>query len=702
MERKKTVLSVVTFLIVILLLFVVTVKLSAQNNKLEGSVKSLHLVKGNYQLVGKLYVSDSLVVEPGVTIKFEDNTNITISGFASFKGNSSDKINLIGVDSLFAEGIVIKGQSETKLLFDHVHFEKLITPINLSNDWYRPFVDIQHCEFVKNTTSNTTLLNVLNPFVPADLNIKTAKITISENVFAHNLSPIYFEDFHSAGLNISLINNTFSENYIRGNGFYSYYANVLYGRLDKSIAEGKAIIENNAFVNNYLYDLDSDTLVQASNMGIYGSSDSLIIANNYLDELSGVYDNRLNYDSPRIINNIRDLNLNSNPPFIKNIYNENQSLIKSDFTVAAGLRSLILESNREINFDQLKVVFHYKPASDKVAMVDSTLKVIGSMVDKTKFKVVFNQDSLFKQNLGYISFTQLKGLQNEYVPETMVGYGIFLKKTHKRRETFLKQTNSDTLKKPSKLVQEIKIKRRFEVGLLTGYAVYHGTISSSSILKNDLNTSFGLQFKYIINRKYSASISVQSFTLTGSDLNSSDTFKLKRGMSFKSPVLSAGIQLFRDFGNNRTYHKNKIIPSLGVGLEYIKFNPMGQFLGKWYDLQTLGTGGQNLPGAKNSPYPLTTLGSVISGELNFFKSKSIVIGANFSYHFTYTNYLDDVGPDIYPSISAIEKAGGTDAAPSIYFSNPSGLLHGAKQLRSGSYDGFDNYASFHIRIAKVF
>jgi hypothetical protein len=701
MKQKKTFLSGLILLLITLLLMGVSLRVSAQT-KLEGSVKSLHLLKGDYQLVGKLYVSDSLVVDPGVNVHFEDNTNITISGYASFKGTAVEKINLVGVDSLFAEGIVIKGQSETKLAFEYVHFEKLITPINLSNDWYRPSVDIQHCEFVKNTTSNTTLLNVLNPFVPADLNIKTAKITISDNVFAHNLSPIYFEDFHSAGLNIRIINNTFSDNYIRGNGFYSYYANVLYGRLDKSATEGKAVIENNAFVNNYLYDLDSDTLVQTANMGIYGSSDSLLISNNFLDEHTGMYDNRLNYDSPRIINRSTDLDLTGNPPFIKRIYAENNEVIKNEHSLKEGLKSIVLEANRAINYDQLKVVYHYKPALDKEMMLDSTLKVVGSNLDKTKFKVVFNQDSLFQQNLGYLSFTQLKGLDNEYVPETMIGYADFLRKAHKRRETFMKEAKVDTVKKQPFKIKETIIKRRFEVGLMTGYAIYHGTISNSSLLKNDVNTSFGLQFKYIINKKYSASISVQSFTLTGSDMNSSDTFKLKRGMSFKSPVISAGFQLFRDFNNNYTYHKNKIIPSIGIGIEYLKFNPMGQFLGKWYDLQALGTGGQMLSDAKNAPYALSTLGSVISGELNFFKSKSLVIGANFSYHFTFTNYLDDVGPDMYPSVNAIVKAGGPDVAPLIYFSNPSGLLHGAKQLRSGSYDGYDNYASFHIRIAKVF
>jgi hypothetical protein len=173
-------------------------------------------------------------------------------------------------------------------------------------------------------------------------------------------------------------------------------------------------------------------------------------------------------------------------------------------------------------------------------------------------------------------------------------------------------------------------------------------------------------------------------------------------MSFKSPVISVGIQFFRDFKNNYTYKKNKIIPSVGFGFEYLKFNPTGQFLGKWYDLQSLGTGGQTLTGAKNTPYPLTTLGSVISAELNFFKSKTLVFAATFSYHFTYTNYLDDVGPDAYPSISAIENQGGANMVPLIYFSNPSGLLHGGKQLRSGSNDGFDNYASFNIRISRIF
>jgi hypothetical protein len=129
---------------------------------------------------------------------------------------------------------------------------------------------------------------------------------------------------------------------------------------------------------------------------------------------------------------------------------------------------------------------------------------------------------------------------------------------------------------------------------------------------------------------------------------------------------------------------------------------MGQYLGRWYNLNSLGTGGQLLPGAVNKPYALSTLGSVLSGELNFFKSKKIIIGANISYHFTFTNYLDDVGPDPFPSESSLLNQGGENAQATIYFSNPTRVNYKPQQLRSATIEGYDSFMTLTFKISKIF
>jgi hypothetical protein len=674
----------------------------AQTN-LKGSYDNLHLKKGNYVLTGKVYVLDSLLIDPGVSIQFNNNSNLTISGSALFLGDVNNYIVLQGLDSVFSEGIVIKSQSNADLVFKYVRFDNLSTAINFTNGWYRPSVYINNCLFVNNV-SNSTIISLLNPYISPDLVIKTANMQIDNNNFSNNKSPIFFEDFYSQGLNISLTNNIFTDNLIGGNGFYTYYSNVIYGRLDKYNQTQSRVpfIYNNSFVNNYLYDLDSDTLVQKSNIGIYGTADTLLMGHNYFveDSISGVYDNLVNYTSPRIINGNKENNyLNILPTHIVKMYDTSSKLISYDYDLKLGLKHLIVESNKPIDFSKLSLKFSFQN-SDKL-IKDSILDVKILKIDSLRFKLTFKHDTLFKNHNGFILISNLKGVNNDFIAETKIGYGRFLKNKFLYQE--LSRVNS--IIEPNKNnIQRLEenLKRRFEFGVIAGYSLYNGTLSNKSLLKNSLNSSFGFNFKYFLNTKYSFSLTIQNTTLTGSDYKSGDSAKIRRGMSFKTPVINASVQVFRDFFNNKTYYKNKLIPSVGFGFGYTKFEPMGQFLGKWYSLNTLGTGGQLLPNALNKPYALSTLGSVISGELSFFRSKKIVIAANLSYHFTFTNYLDDVGPDTYPSVASILQNGGENVNATIYFSNPTGLKTLNQQLRSGAYDGFDTFMTFNFKISRIF
>jgi hypothetical protein len=670
--------------------------------KLHGNYVNLHLKKGNYELVENIYVTDSLIIDPGVNILFGNNTSITIEGSLDMQGVFNDKIYLIGKDSSFANGLQIRSVKKTDIQISFVHFEKLNSAINFINDWYRPFVNIINCEFVKNT-GKTNLISILNPYLGIDLLQNEAKIIFDHNLFAENKSPIYLEDLNSNRLDIKVTNNTFVENLISGNGFYTYYTNVVYGRMDKLMNNRKPIIQNNVFKNNYLIDIESDTLVQDANFGVYGSNDTLLINNNviFIDKNTynyGLYDNTINYTSPQIVNSItEEMNINFNPIFISNIIDINNKSINYDYDLKKGLKSFLLESNRPINTNKIKLIFRY---TNGTTFQDSILKYKLLTVDSTHYKFTL-LDTIILMNNGFLEITAIKGLNNEYVANSKIGYLSFLKHNFINKIP-LNIIFKDTLEIKKTKKSEVVIKRRYEFGLVTGYSIYSGSLSNNHIFKNDINSNLGFQFKYIFNKRYSTNITIQSLTLTGSDLRSGDSTKIKRGMSFKTPIIAVGVQFFRDFNNNKTYYKNKIIPSFGFGFDYIKFNPMGEFLGKWYNLQSLGTGGQNLPNSKFKPYSLSTLGAVLSGEFKFFTSRKTIIGTSVNYHFTFTNFLDDVGPTIYPTKTDIVNNTKENTDALIYFSNPSNMNITKQQLRSGSYDGYDGFLTFNISISRIF
>jgi hypothetical protein len=667
--------------------------------ELKGSVDKLHLKKGNYFITKKLFVFDSLIVDPGVKIFFHDNTSITINGHASFNGNISERIILAGIDSLNSEGLIIKGNIYKNINFGFVHFENLKSPINFLNDWYRPKVEIQNCEFIKNSNSSFYLINILNPVLNDDFSYNKSKIIIKENLFAENKAAIYLEDFQSPGLTIELLNNIFCENVIMGSSYYNYNTNIIFGRFDKHEEKEESIIRDNAFVNNYLINEETDSLCQSNNIGIYGSADSLVIYGNYFEDKNSIYDNLINYNSPRIVNKNDGDKLINNPPFIKKINFVSEDINKK-FNNIKRVNTITFETNKPINTQNMKILIHI--FSNKNSSKNTlSVKYRISNLELNKYKVEINSDSLAENSIFYYSISNLEGINKEYIPEIKINYIAFkinFKNTikEKREETLGVSTKTKNTFPPERIM-----KRHYEIGILTGFAIYNGTISNSSILKNDINSSFGIVFKTILNKKYSLNINFQSFTLSGSDLNSEDTFKIKRSMNFKSPTLSTSIIINRDFNNNLTFKKNKLIPSIGIGMELIKFNPMSKYNGIWYDLQPLGTAGQYLPNSKIKPYPLFTFGSVISAEINFLKNEKISVSANLSYHFTFTQYLDDVGPDIYPNISDLINLGGSNNSALVYFSNPSGFNR-TNQIRSGTINSNDNFVSLNFKLAKIF
>jgi hypothetical protein len=243
---------------------------------------------------------------------------------------------------------------------------------------------------------------------------------------------------------------------------------------------------------------------------------------------------------------------------------------------------------------------------------------------------------------------------------------------------------------------EAPLKSKLEVGLLSGGAIFTGTISNKNLLSNDINLYNALQLNYTIYSNLSASLTIASFKLSNSDYLSNNNDQIARGMKFSTSMLSISPSVQYDFVDNRLYSKaRRIRPSIGFGLDIATFNPTGVYKGKAYNLQPLGTGGQFIDSA-GKPYSLMALGYFFHFKVKYQLSRFNSVGIHFAFHKSMSDYLDDVGPDPYPNALTLLEKTKTDAAAAVYFSNPTSRAVTKGQLRNNPTKPSDGWVNFGI------
>ena len=296
----------------------------------------------------------------------------------------------------------------------------------------------------------------------------------------------------------------------------------------------------------------------------------------------------------------------------------------------------------------------------------------------------------------------------DYVPDVKFGFIAYSNELRRRNliaETVKNTIVIDSIKKPQPQVDSIKntfqkidipFKSRFEVGIVTGGTVFLGTISKKgSILGNDMNMLLGVQVNYMLFSNISAGLNIESFKLSNSDVKSNNNEQLARGMSFSTSVLSISPSVNYDFVDNRVFSKaKKIKPSIGLGLDMISFNPTGIYNGTVYNLQPLGTGGQYSDSTKK-PYSTLAFGYFFNFKVKYQINKLNSVGLHMSYHVSMSNYIDDVGPDPYPTIASLLKSKISNRDAAIYFSNPTSR-NVVGQYRNNPDDASDSYLNFGI------
>jgi len=684
---------------------------------LSGNYTSLKIPLGLHVIKDVVRVTGAFEIEPGAKIEMIDAGLIVCEGSVTIKGIDKN-IEFFGKKNLEGIGIIIKSIDSNKVVINNVIFKSLQLPILFDFGWNRASVDISDNIFMNNI-GKISVLQVLNP--PFNFNTDSVSNTfkVINNLFTGNNAGVYFEDLKSDHVDIEISNNTFANNNVYGFKNYNISTNYIYGRADQINTRFTAKIDKNSFFKNFLVDNISDTVVHAANFGIYGTEKLFNLSNNFWGSTvkdyitKSIYDQNLNYSSPKIeyepfLQKPSELN----PLHVYSIINgETNEDIQDSIIIKNQLKSIVLGTNIKANYSKATINYIYFKKDSTMERIDTVLSFNAQEVNETTTKLDITKTiAVTKPRIGYYYIKGITGSKNEIVPDVKIGYQAYLLQ-YRKQKIFVDSLNlkKDTVPpKPKELdsvrnqFQKIEApqKSRIEIGLLGGGTIFKGTISNPNIFNNEMNILMGINIGYTIYSNISASLTIMSSKLSNSDYNSSNNEQISRGMSFSTSILGISPAINFDFVDNRLYTKAKRFrPSVGVGFDFISFNPTGTYKNKSYNLQPLGTGGQFIDSLKK-PYSTMALGYFLNLKLKYQINRFNSAGIFFTLHQSMSDYLDDVGPDEYPSVAQILAKTKTDPDAAIYFSNPSSKPTSKGQLRSSpnnARDSFINFGFFYSR-----
>ena len=178
--------------------------------------------------------------------------------------------------------------------------------------------------------------------------------------------------------------------------------------------------------------------------------------------------------------------------------------------------------------------------------------------------------------------------------------------------------------------------RYFSLSVGSGVATYFGELNSNNSINDRLSLiSLGIEARLL--SKVGARLDAAYYTLQGSDATAPDSsFQRQRNLSFNSRNFQTQLHIVYYFRRyNGDYFKRwSIDPYLFSGIGYTFFNPTAELAGERFNLREAQTEGVSYARwAWNLP-----VGLGLKFKINEFTN----LNFEASYHFAFTDYLDDV------------------------------------------------------------
>jgi len=187
-----------------------------------------------------------------------------------------------------------------------------------------------------------------------------------------------------------------------------------------------------------------------------------------------------------------------------------------------------------------------------------------------------------------------------------------------------------------------------EIGLCGGVSFYMGDLNPKGVFSGS-RPAGGVLYRYNINPRLAFKANVLFGSLEASDAKTGGD--LARNLSFRSPLSEISAQIELNF--LKLYNEqgmNPFSPYLFAGIAIFAFNPQAELNGVWYDLQPLGTEGQELnikdpvTGVvyDKKRYSLTNFSIPFGIGLRVNFLKYYCVGLEWGFRKTFTDYIDDV------------------------------------------------------------
>ncbi|MEQ8904416.1 hypothetical protein [Ekhidna sp.] len=178
--------------------------------------------------------------------------------------------------------------------------------------------------------------------------------------------------------------------------------------------------------------------------------------------------------------------------------------------------------------------------------------------------------------------------------------------------------------------------RYFSFSVGTGASTYLGELNYNNTINDDISLiNFGIEAR-LLNR-IGARLEGSYFSLSGADRNAPDsTFQRQRNLSFQSRNIHFQLHtIYYLKPYQGDYYKRLFFdPYLFSGVGYMKFTPTATLGGEEYKLRDAQT-----EGVEYKKW-VTTIPVGIGAK--FKANEFLNFNLEISYHFTFTDYLDDV------------------------------------------------------------
>jgi hypothetical protein len=246
-------------------------------------------------------------------------------------------------------------------------------------------------------------------------------------------------------------------------------------------------------------------------------------------------------------------------------------------------------------------------------------------------------------------------------------------------------------------------KKLYGIGLSYGFTNYLGDLDDNFTFRF---TEFGVgaHVQYTLLDRLHLRGSIYHGYMEAADKDAQFTTNYKRNLSFRSNVTEVSVQgVIRFLKSPKGYPKRKLLnPYAFAGIAYFHFNPQAELNGVWYDLQPLGTEGQQLGGGYPEPYKLWQFSIPFGGGLFIRLSPSFDLAFELGLRKTFTDYLDDVSTN-YPDLTKLRIEEGDAAYYLSYRGNRDGVVDSDISFHHrGNPGSVDWYAYTNLNLTYFF